>query len=571
MSLNWKEIDLILGELELPGCQIQKAVQSAFDVIGIRLHGQGRTRTLLVALSPGACRLHETFRPFPKTAKTLRFAEFLDSRIVNGWIEEAVQLGDNRIVRLTVRRRQETGETRRYRIYIRLWSNAANVIVTDEEGLILDAMRRLPKRGETTGGRYRPEDAPAPPAAAEGAAADGTAAGSAGTRGGSGEGAAASETAAGSAGTRGGSGEDAAAEGAKTCGSSNEGAAAGDGGAETGPAGKEAGGTAPAERPEYRIRELPGDGSFNRRIDGWYAERGGRLSLESLREEAEKRCEGAIGRIAGSLEKLRAKEAEYENAERLKEYGDIILANLASVRPGDPWLEAEDFHSGGRVRIALKWSVSPSAGETAAQAERYYERYRKAKNGLAGIRAEIRAGEEEIAKLEGVLASLLEETNPLALHKLLRGEGAGYRAVSGAGGREAEKDRKRPGLSFRRGDWLIIVGRDAAENDALLRRHVKGNDLWLHVRDFPGSYVFVKHRAGKTVPLDILLDAGNLALFYSKGRNNGEGNLFYTPVKYLRRAKDGPKGLVLPTREKNLHIRTDGERLKELERCRVEK
>jgi predicted ribosome quality control (RQC) complex YloA/Tae2 family protein len=100
---------------------------------------------------------------------------------------------------------------------------------------------------------------------------------------------------------------------------------------------------------------------------------------------------------------------------------------------------------------------------------------------------------------------------------------------------------------------------------------VKGNDLWLHARDFPGSYVFIKQRAGKSVPLDILLDAGNLAIFYSKGRNNGEGDLFYTPVKYLRRAKNGPKGLVLPTQEKNLHIKVDEKRLKELERCRVEK
>ncbi|MDR1900367.1 MAG: NFACT family protein [Treponema sp.] len=484
MSLNWKEINLVLSELELPGCQIQKVVQSAFDVIGVRLHGRGRTRMLLIALSPGACRLHETWRPFPKTPRPLRFAEFLNSKIINGRIEEAIQFGDNRVVRLTVR----TGTERR-RIYIRLWSNAANVIVTDEEGIILDAMRRLPKRGEKTGGRYAPEAALSPVPAGDGTAAEG--------------------------------------------------------------------------RPEYRVRELPGEGSFNRKIDEWYAERGGRLSLESLREQARKSCEGAIGRIAASLEKLRAKEAEYQDAERLKEYGDVILANLGSVTPGAPWLEADNFHSGGRVRIALEWSASPSAGETAAQAERYYERYRKAKKGLADIRGEIRAGEEEIKKLESALASLLRETNPLALHKLLR-EG-------GSENRGTVKDKKRPGLSFRRGDWLIIVGRDAAENDALLRRHVKGNDLWLHARDFPGSYVFIKHRAGKTVPLDILLDAGNLALFYSRGRNNGEGDLFYTPVKYLRRAKDGPRGLVLPTQEKNLRIRADEGRLKELEHCRVEK
>jgi predicted ribosome quality control (RQC) complex YloA/Tae2 family protein len=116
-----------------------------------------------------------------------------------------------------------------------------------------------------------------------------------------------------------------------------------------------------------------------------------------------------------------------------------------------------------------------------------------------------------------------------------------------------------------------MVGRDATENDALLRRHVKGGDLWLHARDFPGSYVFIKQRPGKSFPLEILLDAGNLAIFYSKGRGSGEGDLFYTPVKYLRRAKNGPKGLVIPTQEKNLHIKLDESRLRELESCRVEK
>jgi predicted ribosome quality control (RQC) complex YloA/Tae2 family protein len=99
---------------------------------------------------------------------------------------------------------------------------------------------------------------------------------------------------------------------------------------------------------------------------------------------------------------------------------------------------------------------------------------------------------------------------------------------------------------------------------------VKGADLWLHARDFPGAYVFVKARAGKSVPLDILLDAGNLALFYSKGRNAGEADLYYTQVKFLRRSKHGPKGLVLPTQEKNLRVKADPARLKILEGCREE-
>ncbi|MDR0410262.1 MAG: fibronectin-binding domain-containing protein, partial [Spirochaetaceae bacterium] len=53
-----------------------------------------------------------------------------------------------------------------------------------------------------------------------------------------------------------------------------------------------------------------------------------------------------------------------------------------------------------------------------------------------------------------------------------------------------------------------------------------------------------------------------------KGRGAGKGDLFYTQVKYLRRAKNAPKGLVLPTQEKNLSVTLENWRLKELENCR---
>ncbi|MDR3249327.1 MAG: NFACT family protein, partial [Treponema sp.] len=315
MSLNWKEIDCILSELELPGCQIQKAVQSAFDVIALRVHGKGSTKTILISVNPGACRIHETFRAVPKTDKPLRFAEFLNSRIINSWIEEAIQLGDNRIVRITARQGEQ-----RFKLYIRLWSNAANVIVTDETGTILDAMRRLPKRGEQTGGRYAPE------------VGDGAVVQTAGT------------------------------------------------GADT-----------PAKpRREYYIREFPpeiataareGEAlSFNEKIDAFYAEQGGQLSLESLRENVRRNWEGKIGRLTASLEKLREKEKEFDSAENLKQYGDIILANLGTMKTGDQWLEAENFYTGEKVRIRLEDRKAPSA-----QAEHYYEQYRKAKRGLEDV------------------------------------------------------------------------------------------------------------------------------------------------------------------------------------------
>ncbi|MCL2801864.1 MAG: NFACT RNA binding domain-containing protein [Treponema sp.] len=449
MSLNWKEINLILDELNLEGAQIQSAVQSAFDVIILRIHKKGETKQILISLSSGACRINEIFRAVPKSDKPLRFAQFLSSKIVNGWITEVCQLGDNRIVRITVKRHELT-----YRIYIRLWSNAANIIVTDENGIILDVMRRQPKKGEITGKNYSPENT-------------------------------------------------------------------------------EAGGK---QKREFEIREIEGEGSFNKKIDDYYSAQGGSLSLENLREQARKNCEGSLGRIAAALERLREKEKTFSNAERLKIKGDEILSNIGN---------------------------DSNAAKTA---QGFYEQYKKEKNALAGIQREIAAGEREQNEVTEKLERLLSETNPLILAKLLKsGIAQGVQIKT----QVSKKEKTRPGLTFKRGEYYIMVGRDANENDELLRRHVKGNDLWLHARDYHGSHVFIRQRTGKTVPLDILLDAGNLAIFYSKGRNNGAGDLFYTQVKYLRRVKDGPKGLVIPTQEKNLHVKLDEERLRSLEGSKV--
>ncbi|MDR2501220.1 MAG: NFACT family protein [Treponema sp.] len=477
MSLNWKEIDCILAELELPGLQIQKVYQSAYDLLMLQLHGKGRSLTLLIALSPGACRLHEHFQKTAKTLRPLRFAEFCKARLGNGWIEGARQLGNNRIIRLDIRRGKE-----RRRCYVRLWSNAANVIVTDETGAVLDAMRRSPKRGEITGGQYEPEAA---------MALDG-----------------------------------------------------------------------PPPADAYTIRELPGPGSFNQRIGAWYAEHGGALSLDALRAQAEKRCRARRERLEAAIERLRAKEGEYQNAGRFKEYGDVVMANTGLLQPGASWLETAHYATGEALQIKL------DSRKTAVQnAQQYYRQYQKAVRGLGDVQAEIAGAQTALRELEQTLQRMLGEDNPLILRRMLQTKGPAPLA-SGRGAGPGEGNR--PGLWFCRRDWLIAVGRDAAENDALLRKTAKGRDLWLHVRDYAGSYVFIKHRPGKTVPLDILLDGGNLALFYSKGRNNGEGDLFYTQVQYLRRPKGGPKGLVIPAQEKNLHIKADRQRLKELELCRID-
>ena len=149
---------------------------------------------------------------------------------------------------------------------------------------------------------------------------------------------------------------------------------------------------------------------------------------------------------------------------------------------------------------------------------KYYERFKKEKRTQEYLQKEILDLEREITRLEQLKASLGQEESSAKLKALIWKTTSSPSAVV--------REKKVPGLTFFSGGFTLHVGRTASENDELLRKLIRGNDLWLHARDYPGSYVFIKAVKGKTVPLEVLIDAGNLALYYSKGRSAGKGNLY---------------------------------------------
>ena len=218
------------------------------------------------------------------------------------------------------------------------------------------------------------------------------------------------------------------------------------------------------------------------------------------------------------------------------------------MKPGQEWIRVNNYYNdNAEIEIELDPALSPDKN-----AEKYYNRYRKAKSGIEKVEQDIDNFKLMLANVRADQRMIEKETEVKALKDFLKNLPKQKKT--------AERD-ERPGLNYRSGPFTILVGRSSKENDILLRKYVRGNDIWLHTRDYPGGYIFIKTIKGKSVPLENLLDAGNLALFYSKGRSAGRGELYYTQVKYLRRAKDGKLGLVIPTQEKNLSIVLDEARL----------
>lgn len=456
-----------MGEWDLVPSFLQEVRQPDFQHLLFQFYTKGGGADLLISLKPGALRIHRTNKKNRALPKPPRFTTFLKARVKGGKVLSLDQIGAERIIRLVLLR---SGET--LHLYIKLWENSANIIVTDGNHTILDCFTRRPNRGETPGRTYNPEEQFA--------------------------------------------------------------------------------GEAPLDPEHFTARDFPGEGDYNRRVEAFYGEKEGDADLDRLRTEAEQCLKREKRRLENRLEKLDGILRDSEQAEKYKLWGDLILSHLSEIGEGDRELGLTlPDESGEEVTLVLELDplLSPSGN-----GERYYKRYKKARTGEKLAREE---RESLNLRLEGIgeeLERLPGEGDRKRLEELITLEKQ----------RKTKNDSPTPGLQFHSGPFLILVGRNSAENDELLRHYVNGNDLWLHNRDWPGGYVFIKTIKGKSVPLETLLDGGTLALHYSRGKKAGRGDLYYTEVKYLRRAKGAPRGTVLPTREKNLNLELDPSRLARL-------
>jgi predicted ribosome quality control (RQC) complex YloA/Tae2 family protein len=302
---------------------------------------------------------------------------------------------------------------------------------------------------------------------------------------------------------------------------------------------------------ERSIRDYTSAYDFNSYINSFYQSNEVSNNFESLQAKKIKKVTLKINKIRSHLGKLKKRKIRFSSWDIIKKQGELIRANLYRVKKGDQFLDAEDYFLNNEiVHIELKPELPPDQN-----CDFYFNKYKKYRTGLKIVEEEIEIQEKLLRTQEELLIRFESCKTPEELTSMSPPEPKSNTKLK----------TRETGLSFTSEDFEILVGRNAKENTQLLRRSVRGNDMWLHVRDYPGGYVFIKSKSGKTIPLNILLDGANLALLYSGKKYKDKADIHYTQVKNLRRIKGGKEGLVLAQNEKNLYIKYDENRINKLQ------
>lgn len=264
-----------------------------------------------------------------------------------------------------------------------------------------------------------------------------------------------------------------------------------------------------------------------------------------------------LSRAREKYEKLGAEIAAAENAEEQKIAADNLMTYQYNyVDHADDAITVTNIYSetGEALTIPLDRRLSIIQNMQA-----YYKKYDKLKRAQKLLAVQQDACRANIRHLESIEASLDSSTRLAEIAEIqeeLITSGYLHEKMP-----KKNKDRRARPFSFTAPDGMtILVGKNNMQNDTLTFRTAAPTDLWLHVRDIPGSHVIL--RTGAAAPSKETLHlAAQIAAHFSKARGSSTVPVDYTAIRFVKKPSGAVPGFVRFTHEKTLFVTEDEEAL----------
>lgn len=300
--------------------------------------------------------------------------------------------------------------------------------------------------------------------------------------------------------------------------------------------------------------------SFSELLDDFYFECD---RLDRTRQKAQdlvKFLNSAIARISKKISLQQAELKQCADREQLRINAELINANLYRLEKGAAFYDLENYYDENKV-IRIKADPSKSS---AANAQKYFKDYRKAKTAETMLTELIEQGQNDLQYLETV-ADALDRASAQAEIEEIRNE----LVVSGFMKFKRKNNQKQPKLlppmEYRTTDgFRVLVGRNNMQNDKLSLKTASKSDMWLHTQKFPGSHVIIVSD-NKEISDDAIVEAAEIAAYHSKARDAKLVPVDYTYVKHLKKPQGAPPGKVIYHVYYSVNVTPDRTKIEKME------
>ncbi len=276
-------------------------------------------------------------------------------------------------------------------------------------------------------------------------------------------------------------------------------------------------------------------------LEGFYSERDRVLRTRSKGAELFKLLDNAIERTSRKLNNQQEDLRKCADREDLRIKAELITAVQYKLEKGASVYEVENYYDNNNiVKISVDPALSPSQNS-----QKLYKEYRKACTAENMLIKLIEEGEQDLEYLKSV-KDLLERSTLEREFGEIKDEliSQGFIKPKKSGKKQMKKQALPP-LEFKTSQGCtVLVGRNNIQNDKLTFKVGKKGDIWLHAQKCPGSHVLLLND-GNGIPDDAIVEAAEIAAFYSSAKDGTIVTVDYTDVKNIKKPNGAKPGFVV--------------------------
>ncbi|HFK1455188.1 TPA: NFACT family protein [Bacillus cereus] len=245
-------------------------------------------------------------------------------------------------------------------------------------------------------------------------------------------------------------------------------------------------------------------------------------------------------------------------ADKYQLFGELLTANMYALKKGDKDIEVVNYYdeNGGTVKIALDPLKTPSEN-----AQRYFQKYQKAKNSIVVVEEQIEKTKEEILYFDSLLQQM-EAASSKDIEEI-REELAEEGYMRNRKTKNAKKKPTKPVLDkYVASDGTeIFVGKNNKQNDYLTTKFARRDEIWLHTKDIPGSHVVIRSLEPAE---ETLLEAAKIAAYYSKAKESSSVPVDFTKIRHVKKPSGAKLGFVTYDNQQTVYVTPDADTVMKL-------
>ena len=276
-------------------------------------------------------------------------------------------------------------------------------------------------------------------------------------------------------------------------------------------------------------------GFTNEFIDNYFAKIIYEDKIKSIKGSLIAKLNTDLKKIKNTIAKLRQATKSIESIESYRKKGDLIMANLYSNKDFQSSISVYDYEQEKDIVIELDETQTLKEN-----ANRFYKLYNKGKISK-------QKNDELISELENRQNALEEKlffvTNEEELEEL-------ESELSPHENKKHVSKIKEVNIE----GFKVFIGKNSRENDYIVSKLARKEDIWFHTRLCVGSHVLLQVSTVQEPTEKVIFECAKLAKENSAGKASSKVGVIYTRFKNVKKPVGANLGYVIYKNEKEILI-----------------